>query len=149
MTVTVVDELEVVQVDEQARELPPVRVARPISSSRRLRIARWFIDPVTASVPASARARTSARAAAAWSTIALASSTSACANAFASRRTSTTTASTSPRSDNGSSSAELISPLAESCGTLLASSSTSVARKLRPVAATQLTPGARSPDGSR
>ena len=44
---------------------PPVRAARPISSPRRRRIARWFMQPVTGSVPASARALSSASAVAA------------------------------------------------------------------------------------
>ena len=66
------------------------------------------MQPVTASVPASARARTSASAVAACSTSAAASSTSArTEDAPTPRRTSTTTASTSPRSASGSSSAPL------------------------------------------
>ena len=78
VAVAVVDELEVVEVDQQARQRRcRCASARPISSSRRRRIARWFMQPVTASVPASARARTSASAVAAWSTSALASSTRA------------------------------------------------------------------------
>ena len=109
---------------------PPVRIARPISSSRRRRMARWFMQPVTGSVPASARARTSASAVAAWSTSVAASSIERSSKTTGRRRTSITTASTSPRSASGSSSAQLVWPVAVSRGTLAASSSSSAARKL-------------------
>ncbi|TMK25154.1 MAG: hypothetical protein E6G62_06175 [Actinobacteria bacterium] len=77
---------------------------------------------MTASVPASVRARSSASAFAAWSTSGSASSIEWVSNGSDSRRTSITTATISPESVIGSSSAPWTTPLSSSRGMLRASS---------------------------
>ena len=117
----------------------PVRIARPISSSRRRRIARWFMQPVTGSVPASARARTSASAVAAWSTSVARELDRALGRMP--RRAGGARAPRPPRprlaTASGSSSAQLASPVAASRG--------SDAGQLAGVGGEEAAPGARHP----